>query len=115
MDVNDIDTFNAELLNLLCACSANKDKEIENVCLISNEELEDNCIKLTCSHKFNYNSIFQEIKNQKRYSNLEVQKIKQHQIRYSYQPKNNQKRNNYLPCPRSSASHRQSYHWGQNQ
>ena len=36
MDVNDIDTFNAELLNMLCACSA--DKEIENVCLISNEE-----------------------------------------------------------------------------
>ena len=59
-------------------------KKTENTCLISNEELEENCIKLTCSHKFNYNSIFQEIKNQKRYSNLEVQKIKQHQIKCPY-------------------------------
>ena len=81
MDVTDINTFNNQLLNMLCACSTEK---TENICLISNEELEENCIKLTCSHKFNYNSIFQEIKNQKRYSNLEVQKIKQHQIKCPY-------------------------------
>ena len=82
MNITDIATFNTELLNMLCACSTEKNPE--NVCLISNEELEENCIKLTCSHKFNYNAIFQEIKNQKRYSNLEVQKIRQHQIKCPY-------------------------------
>jgi len=82
MNISDIDTFNHELLSML-SCSSEK-KNQYNLCLISNEELEEKCIKLTCSHKFNYNAIFQEIKNQKKHSNLEVQKIKQNQIKCPY-------------------------------
>ena len=81
MDITDFNTFNEELLNMLCSEQTNKS---DDICLISNEILEENHIKLSCNHKFNYNCIFHEIKNQKRYSNLEVQKIRRHQIKCPY-------------------------------
>ena len=59
--------FNINLHKLLCsegADSENSDDDEKN-CLISNIKLEDTPIKLSCGHKFNYDSIFNEIKQQK--------------------------------------------------
>ena len=72
--------FNKELLELLC----NDDEDDENVCLISNLPLENNHIKLVCGHKFNYKSIFNEIRNQKRFSHYETQKLKMNEIKCPY-------------------------------
>jgi len=41
-----------------------KEKNYDNICLISYEPLEKNHIKLICGHKFNYKSIFNELKYQ---------------------------------------------------
>ena len=57
----------------------------DNFCLISQEPLDSNCIKLDCSHKFNYNPIFNEIKRQKHHQSFrEVQKLKKWQIKCPY-------------------------------
>ena len=45
-------------------------------CLISNEQLNDTHIKLSCGHKFNYDCILNEIKTQKLKNRLEIQKLK---------------------------------------
>ncbi len=37
----------------------------ENICLITKEPLENNAIKLTCNHSFNYLPLYNEICNQK--------------------------------------------------
>ena len=37
----------------------------DNMCLITNKPLDENHITLDCNHKFNYMSIFNEVKNQK--------------------------------------------------
>ena len=39
--------------------------EIDNVCLISKEKLENNSITLPCSHSFNYLPLYKEICYQK--------------------------------------------------
>ena len=63
--------FNKELLELLC--SNDDDDSIENdTCLISNNKLV-NPIKLVCGHKFNYDSILNEVKGQK---NIIAMKLK---------------------------------------
>jgi len=41
------------------------EEEAHDVCLISHESLNENAIRLPCSHSFNYESIFMEICNQK--------------------------------------------------
>ena len=63
--------FNIELMKLL----EDDDEDDENVCLIDGLPLDNTCIQLTCKHKFNYISLLQEIKVQKKYNNLEVQKL----------------------------------------
>jgi|TARA_B110000495_G_C23015729_1_gene601577 hypothetical protein len=79
---NEISIFNKELLELLCQ----NDSKIEqvNTCLISNLPLDCNHITLSCGHKFNYKSIYSEVKNQKKYSHLETQKLKNNQIKCPY-------------------------------
>ena len=73
---NEMSIFNKELLELLCQNDTDTDIEEVTTCLISNLPLECNHITLSCGHKFNYKSIFSEVKNQKRYSHLETQTIK---------------------------------------
>ena len=34
-----------------------------NVCLITNKPLENDCISLSCNHKFNYDAIYNDIYN----------------------------------------------------
>lgn len=57
----------------------------KNICLISYDELDKNHITLECGHKFNYNSIFNEVYNQKFNKNyLEIQKLSKNEIKCPY-------------------------------
>ena len=76
------DTFNfqLELLQML----NNETNEDDSVCLISNQPLEENPIKLVCGHKFNYDSIFNEIKSQKNPNHLETQRLYHNELKCPY-------------------------------
>ena len=63
--------FNEELMALI-----GKEEKEEEVCLIDGTQLKDQFIELKCSHKFNYISILNEIKIQRKYNNLRNSKIK---------------------------------------
>ena len=53
------------------------ENENENICLITNNKLTDNFVKLCCGHKFNYEAIFNEVIKQKvKYNHLEVTRLK---------------------------------------
>ena len=63
--------------------SSNKD--FNDVCLISNEPLTRNSIRLPCNHTFNYLPLYKEICKQKnKYNSLEITKLKSHQIKCPY-------------------------------
>lgn len=81
---NEMSIFNKELLELICQTDSDSKIEEVNTCLISNLPLDCNHITLSCGHKFNYKSIYNEVKNQKRYSHLETQKLKNNQIKCPY-------------------------------
>ena len=67
---------NNEIIDFKKALMDIKLDNSDEYCLISNVKLETDHVKLDCGHKFNYKSIFSEVKNQKRYSHLETQKLK---------------------------------------
>jgi len=71
--------FNEEMMQLL-----NKDETEDEVCLIDGMPLTEQFVELKCAHKFNYLSIFNEIFAQKKYNNLETQKLHQYQIKCPY-------------------------------
>ena len=77
---NDTFDFQKELLQLLIEETDNNDC----VCLISNQPLEENSIKLCCGHKLNYDSIFNEIKAQKVINHLETQKLYNNELKCPY-------------------------------
>tara|TARA_B100000035_G_scaffold306156_1_gene307872 strand:- start:3239 stop:3868 length:630 start_codon:yes stop_codon:yes gene_type:complete len=87
--LNDMNSqFNKELLALLCDENTdnkgdNCAEDYDNVCLISNTKLED-AVKLVCGHTFNYNSIFNEVKGQKKYNSYETQVLGKWQIKCPY-------------------------------
>ena len=57
----------------------------DNICLISQERLTEDCIILECNHKFNYISIYDEIVKQKTIKNkYETQQLKTNQIKCPY-------------------------------
>jgi flagellar biosynthesis GTPase FlhF len=61
------------------------DSKNEDVCLISNEPLSENYVKLLCGHKFNYLPLFNDIMNhKKKFNSLETHHLKQGQIRCPY-------------------------------
>ena len=78
---DDIYDFQKELLEMLIIEDQN---ETEEVCLISNQPLEENHIKLACGHKFNYDSIFNEIKSQKSPNHLETQRLYHNELKCPY-------------------------------
>ena len=58
---------------------------MENICLISREPLDETKITLLCKHSFNYVNIFDEIIKQKTIiNNKEVQKLKYYCIKCPY-------------------------------
>jgi hypothetical protein len=64
-----------------------KTEEDNNVCLITNEPLEDKFVKLNCGHNFNYIPLFNDIKNHKQiFNNMEGgnTKLKTNEIRCPY-------------------------------
>jgi hypothetical protein len=67
--------FNEEMMQLI-----NKEETDDELCLIDGTPLTEQFVELKCSHKFNYLSIFNEIFSQKKYNNLETQKLHQYQI-----------------------------------
>ena len=73
--------FNQQLMNMLCLDNESDDEE---ECLISGEKIELNPIILECNHKFNYSSIFEEIKHQKKLNHLEITKLKRKQMKCPY-------------------------------
>jgi len=72
--------FSEELMKLLCEDESNEGKK----CLISGEKLEENHIKLDCNHCFNYEYIFNEVRNQRKKNRLETQNIGTNQIKCPY-------------------------------
>lgn len=63
----------------------NIDEENKNICLISHTELKDDYITLECNHKFNYEYIYNELKNQKMsYNKYETQRLSNHQLKCPY-------------------------------
>ena len=56
-----------------------------NVCLITNKPLEEDCVTLSCNHKFNYDAIYNDIYNhKKKYNAMERCAVKSSQIRCPY-------------------------------
>jgi len=82
MESNDLQNmFNKLLFASLSEINDDDDKK----CLISDEVLENNCIKLLCNHSFNYDSLFHEIYSQKINKNsLETQRLSKNQIKCPY-------------------------------
>ena len=81
VDISTID-FNKQLFALL---DENKKIDDNNLCLITNKQLEEDCVELICGHKFNYEPIFNEIKRQKTFHNsLEVTRLKKDEIKCPY-------------------------------
>jgi len=71
--------------NLLMEAICTPDTNTKKLCLISNEELEEEYVTLRCKHTFNYIPLFKEIVKQKKNTNiLETQKLKQHQLKCPY-------------------------------
>jgi hypothetical protein len=76
--------FFAELYKSL---DTDDNMEDENSCLITNEPLTDNFVKLDCGHKFNYVSLYNDIKNHKqKFNTLEGKgtQLKSNEIRCPY-------------------------------
>ena len=70
---------------LMISISEDNSQENDRVCLITNEQLVEPIITLECNHSFNYNAIFNEVKNQKTiYNKLETQTLKRQQIKCPY-------------------------------
>lgn len=59
--------------------------DTDNICLISQTKLQNDYITLDCGHKFNYDSIYEELKNQKLCkNNYETQYLKIYQLKCPY-------------------------------
>ena len=84
--------FYAELLNSVCESTVDtksrSNDEYNDVCLITQQPLEEHFVTLDCNHKFNYLPLFNEIKRQKSSTmvtnNLEITKLKVNEIKCPY-------------------------------
>ena len=84
--------FYGELLNTMCestiAPKDNHENENNNLCLITQQPLEEHFVTLDCKHKFNYLPLFKEIKRQKSSTNVsnnfETTKLKINEIKCPY-------------------------------
>ena len=84
-DINDINQlFYSELNNQLTKCNENSDNSTKELCLLTNSELTTNYITLPCKHKFNYEPLYKEVINQKKYNLYNTYPLKINQIRCPY-------------------------------
>jgi hypothetical protein len=56
----------------------------QNVCLITNEKLDKNSIKLECNHEFNYTALYNEVVYQKTKKLLDNSKLKINEMKCPY-------------------------------
>ena len=61
----------------------NNNTQDNDICLITGKSLDKNFIKLECNHKFSYEALFNEYKNQKK-NNLEINKPLIYQTKCPY-------------------------------
>jgi hypothetical protein len=61
-----------------------EEEDEEEICLITNEKLEENNIKLSCGHKFNYVSLYNEVVYQKTRKLLDNSQLKLNEIKCPY-------------------------------
>tara|TARA_B100000780_G_scaffold85409_1_gene58589 strand:+ start:7814 stop:8434 length:621 start_codon:yes stop_codon:yes gene_type:complete len=61
-----------------------EEEEEEEICLIINEKLEENNIKLCCGHKFNYVGLYNEVVYQKTRKLLDNSQLKLNEIKCPY-------------------------------
>ena len=77
--------MNSELFNMFLYDSLdNEEIDRTNICLINQEQLEEDHVTLECKHKFNYLPIFNEIANQKKKSYYETTTLSMYQIKCPY-------------------------------
>ena len=74
--INSTIEFNNKLMKALCESDDDDDENNKDVCLISGEKLETTPIQLECKHMYNYGAILDEVKNQKKFSALEINRLK---------------------------------------
>ena len=72
--------FDSEMNSLLTAADTTK-----QTCLISGDPLDDSPVTLLCGHMFNYQSIYEEVVQQKcRHNHLEVIQLGKNNIKCPY-------------------------------
>jgi hypothetical protein len=92
-----IDFFSELYKSLDIDENESKTEEDENLCLITNEELKDYFVKLSCGHKFNYIPLYNDIKNHKNKFNYLEGKISHLKIDEIRCPYCRNKQNELLP------------------
>ena len=80
MDINLLN--NKDLLNFFIKNDISNNND--DLCLITNNILEENYITLNCNHKFNYIPIYHELIYQKRQKILDNRKLKINEIKCPY-------------------------------
>lgn len=75
-------TFNEILYKQLF--EENDTDKDEECCLITDDTLEEDHVKLVCNHKFNYIPLYKELSNQKNRNYLETSKLHTNQIKCPY-------------------------------
>ena len=67
------------------AMSMVDETHLDDICLITHTKLKKFNIKLECGHRFNYEPIYEELKNQKTSkNNYETQRLKLYQLKCPY-------------------------------
>lgn len=80
-----ISSLKSDFLKFLNSEDDEDNNSLNDKCLISNKPLETNYITLNCSHKFNYDNIYNEVYRQKyKINTLESQRLKINQIKCPY-------------------------------
>ncbi len=85
--------------------SETEDNKSEDYCLIGNNKLTYNYIKLPCGHTFNYDVLFDEIVNQKKYNSIDRYALKNNQLKCPYCRKIHSKILPLLPLGRFKTRH----------
>lgn len=82
--INNTNDFNIYLMKLI-SDDENKSDINDNKCLITNDELIANSVKMSCGHKFNYIPLIEEFINQKcNKSHYEVTYLSRFELKCPY-------------------------------
>jgi hypothetical protein len=79
MNIKINQNFNEELMKLIDSVD-----DDESVCLIDGMKLDEHCVELKCTHQFNYLSLLNELKIQKKRNRLEIQSLGNYQLKCPY-------------------------------